>query len=91
MGKNKGKDFASKLKELPFAGFQKDDIAFGQTVVARQNETIAELETKKKENASLRNLLAYISNIVQVATIQDQVIAYNQQLVEVNNFTKFGY
>jgi len=45
----------------------------GRTVYDRKTENLAALEVKKKENASLRNLIDYIGNVVEAGTIFTQI------------------
>jgi len=71
--KDKGADFIARLKGLNTQKMRKDNFVFGRDVASRSQAIIAELETKKKQNPSLRALFDYINNVVAAGDLQDRV------------------
>lgn len=73
--KDKGEDFMARLRGLVVNKMKKEDFTFADSVYQRKDDILADLETKKKQNQSLRNLLEYIANIVQVGKVIDEIEA----------------
>jgi len=66
---------------------RKDNFVFGRDVASRSQAIIAELETKKKQNPSLRALFDYINNVVAAGDLQDRVELERGNLETVNKIS----
>jgi len=73
-----------RLRSLPIGTLRKADFDFGRTVYDRKTENLAALEVKNKQNASLRNLIDYIGNVVESGSFITQIEGDKIILEEVN-------
>jgi septal ring factor EnvC (AmiA/AmiB activator) len=73
--KDKGADFMNRLRGLNVQKLRKDTLIYCKTVVDKREPYLADLETPKKQNPSLRALLDYMSLVVQVGELYDQIEA----------------
>jgi len=76
----------NRLRGLNVQKLRKDTLIYCKQVVDKREPYLADLETPKKQNPSLRALLDYMSLVVQVGELYDQIEADKAHVDEVNIF-----